>query len=359
MEKKSEIKNILIIMMIVLLMIGCGQQTEGNSAASGGVGSGLSGAMMEVGRSAEKAFYTFLELISDTLGFTAKTTTKKSDVGSYFSSLGTKLGQAATELEEVAKKAIAGIEKSDESTNPVRIAINTAKGVLTTLKGHLESLGTVGDDSVVGDAETTKKEGTAADATELKKAYNALKGIVDVAKEEGIEEPKAGDIAVKVGSSGTDNSSGAKILSTATTQPEATDAGKAAAILTTVSGKEILAAIVKSGEGDAALSSDAKADTSAMSFAKGGNGTHLAKDVAKASAVSGGIALRSLVKTGKLATGAADSAAGGKGEVQKIGITAVNKLLVAIEDIVKKTVKNVLDKAKTKIDEARKPKTAE
>ncbi|ETZ17688.1 Variable major outer membrane lipoprotein [Borrelia duttonii CR2A] len=38
---------------------------------------------------------------------------------------------------------------------------------------------------------------------------------------------------------------------------------------------------------------------------------------------------------------------------------AVNKLLVAVEEIIKKTVKNVLEKAKEKIDESRNPKTAE
>ncbi|AHH07191.1 Variable major outer membrane lipoprotein (plasmid) [Borrelia crocidurae DOU] len=74
--------------------------------------------------------------------------------------------------------------------------------------------------------------------------------------------------------------------------------------------------------------------------------------------MSGGIALRALVKDGKLATGAADNNAGGKGEVQKVGVTAANKLLGAVEEIIKKTVKNVLEKAKTKIDEARKLKSA-
>ncbi|UPA10036.1 variable large family protein (plasmid) [Borrelia nietonii YOR] len=79
---------------------------------------------------------------------------------------------------------------------------------------------------------------------------------------------------------------------------------------------------------------------------------HLAgADATKAAAVAGGIALRSLIKTGKLASAAAGQ--GGQGEVQAVGVAAVNKLLVAIEDVIKKTVKNVLEKAKEKIDEAR------
>ncbi|AFI32189.1 hypothetical protein Q7M_1191 (plasmid) [Borrelia crocidurae str. Achema] len=43
-------------------------------------------------------FYSFLGLISDTLGFTAKATTKKSEVGEYFSSLGAKLREASKGL---------------------------------------------------------------------------------------------------------------------------------------------------------------------------------------------------------------------------------------------------------------------
>ncbi|AHH07764.1 Variable major outer membrane lipoprotein (plasmid) [Borrelia crocidurae DOU] len=64
--------------------------------------------MMEVGRSAENAFYAFLELVSDVLRFKVNTTTKKEDVGNHFKSLGKKLGEAPKELEEVAKKAEIG-----------------------------------------------------------------------------------------------------------------------------------------------------------------------------------------------------------------------------------------------------------
>ncbi|UPA10029.1 variable large family protein (plasmid) [Borrelia nietonii YOR] len=119
----------------------------------------------------------------------------------------------------------------------------------------------------------------------------------------------------------------------------------------------LAAALAKAQKSDAALVGNATVDTSAISFAKGGQAAHLAGETnAKAAAVAGGIALRSLVKTGKLAAGAADNATGGGKEVQGVGITAVNKLLVAVEDIIKKTVKNVLKTAKEKIDEARTPK---
>ncbi|AHH04489.1 Variable major outer membrane lipoprotein, partial (plasmid) [Borrelia nietonii YOR] len=88
--------NISIMMMIVVLMIGCGQQAveAGKTGAAGGEKQGagsLSEVLMEVGRSAENVFYSFLELVSDALGFTAKSTTKKSDVGDHFIALGKKL----------------------------------------------------------------------------------------------------------------------------------------------------------------------------------------------------------------------------------------------------------------------------
>ncbi|AFI32058.1 Vlp protein, alpha subfamily (plasmid) [Borrelia crocidurae str. Achema] len=297
-----------------------------------------------------------MELVSGSLGFAVKATTKKNEVGDYFDSLGKKLEIASGELEKVAEKASADVDKEGILNKGIRAAVDTAKTTLSKLKGHLESLKGIGDDNVVGEA-ASNAQGVASAELELKKAYKALKGIVDTAVKEGVKNPEAGDTAVKIGN-GTDNKDGAKVLAT-DQKPEAGDVGKAAAILTTVSGKAMLASIVKSTEDKVTkILNDASASTTPLEFAVGGDKDKLAKDVAKAAAVAGGIALRSLVKDGKLAAGAADGSAGGKEEVQKIGVTAVNKLLVAIEDIMKKTVKNVLEKAKEKIDEARKPKTA-
>ncbi|WP_408605202.1 variable large family protein, partial [Borrelia recurrentis] len=96
--------------MMILGIMGCGQSKTqpGAQNGSGGVGNGISGAMMALGRSAENAFYAFLELVSDVLGFTAKSDTTKNKVGEYFSSLGAKLGEASKELEEVAEKSDTG-----------------------------------------------------------------------------------------------------------------------------------------------------------------------------------------------------------------------------------------------------------
>ncbi|AHH07815.1 Variable major outer membrane lipoprotein (plasmid) [Borrelia crocidurae DOU] len=83
--------------------------------------------MMEVGRSAENAFYAFLELVSDILGFKVNKDTKRSDIAGYFDSLGGKLGEASGELEKVASKATSGVDKNDISENPIKVAVDTAK----------------------------------------------------------------------------------------------------------------------------------------------------------------------------------------------------------------------------------------
>ncbi len=120
---KRRVKGIMI-MMVIMVVMGCNSGgVKGGEGALGGEGRGvgsLSEVLMEVGRSAENAFYTFLELVSDVLGFTAKSTTKKSDVGEYFSSLGAKLGEASAELEKVAVKASAGVDKDGVFDKAIR-----------------------------------------------------------------------------------------------------------------------------------------------------------------------------------------------------------------------------------------------
>ncbi|AFI32131.1 variable large family protein [Borrelia crocidurae] len=350
-RKKRRVKVvILMVMMVVMMVMGCNSGGVKGEGTGGGEGRGLSGAMMEVGRSAESAFYAFIELMSDTLGLRVNKDTKRNAVGEYFNGLGVKLGEASDELEKVASKATSGVDKSDALKNPIRVVVDAAKEVLSSLKGYLESLKDIGDDTKVGEA-TSNQNGVAAADGELKKAYKALKGIVDMADKEGVAKPKVGDIAVKVDNA--DNKDGAKVLAAGTTAGAAVGE-KAAAIVSSVSGEEILASIVKSGEVDAAINADVTAGTSALSFAKGSNNAgNLAKEAAKAGAVAGGIALRSLVKDGKLAGHNTNS---DEKTVQSAGVSAVNKLLGAVEEIVRKTVKNILEKVKQEVDKARDPK---
>ncbi|WP_434757236.1 variable large family protein (plasmid) [Borrelia puertoricensis] len=343
----------LLMTLFLLLSCGSGQQSvdspNGGGAATGG--SSLSSVLMDVSRSAENAFYAFLDLLSGTLGLRVTKDTKKSDVGSYFNDLGAKLGDASAELEQVVKKSETELDKGGIN-KIIKDAVDIAKATLITLKGHLDSLKDVGDAKPVGEA-ASNAQGTAPTDVELKKAYNALKGIVEESGKVGVPKPEAGNVAVKVGNA--DNKDGVKVLA-AGANAGAAVGDKAAAILATVSGEEILASIVNSQESDVkAVTADVTANTTPLEFAKGGStANQLAKEAAKAAAVAGGIALRSLVKDGKLAANNNDD----DKVVQGVGVTAVNKLLVAVEDIIKKTVKNVLKTAKGEIDKARAPKTA-
>ncbi|ACH94096.1 variable large family protein [Borrelia duttonii] len=349
-EKKGEGKVRVILLMMMMVMMGCNSGGVKGEGTGGGDGRGLSGAMMEVGRSAENAFYAFIELMSDALGLKVTKDTKKNAVGEYFNGLSGKLEKASDELEKVASKATSGVDKSDESKNAIRVAVDAAKEVLSSLKIHLESLGQVGDANLVGWT-ASNSAGTKAEESVLKKVLKALQGIVNIAKTEGVPEPKAENTAVKVNN--LDNKNGAKILAT-DNAPGATDSDKAALIVSSVSGENILASIIKSQEGHAkALSDNADENTTPLEFAVGGTSAHLSTaDTPRSAAVAGGIALRSLVKDGKLASNNNDN----DKAVQAVGITAVNKLLVSVEDMIKKTVKNVLEKVKKGVDEARKPK---
>ncbi|AHH07039.1 Variable major outer membrane lipoprotein (plasmid) [Borrelia crocidurae DOU] len=297
----------------------------------------------------------FLELASDALGFIVKVATTKQDVGQHFIALGKKLEKSSEELEQIAVKATTGVDKNDSSQNLIRNAVDSAKTTLNILKEHLSSLGEVGDSNLVGEA-TKDQNGVSASTDELKKVYNALKGIVGIVTKEGkVKEPSVSSVTLASNSiGGASIKDGAKILA-AGQKAGAAVGDKAAAIVSAVRGEEILAAIIESSEGDAAgtIGGNATGETSALKFARGGSTVdNLAQEAAKAGAVAGGIALRSLVKDGKLAAHSADD----DKAAQAAGITAVNKLLRILENMIIKTVKNVLEQAKEKIDEARDPK---
>ncbi|ETZ17226.1 Variable major outer membrane lipoprotein [Borrelia duttonii CR2A] len=354
-EKKGEgrIRVIILMMVMMMVMMGCNSGGVKGEGTGGGVKS-LSEVLLEVGRSAENVFYSFLELVSGSLGFAVKATTKKNEVGDYFDGLGKKLEIASAELEKVAEKASADVDKEGILNKGIRAAVDTAKTTLSTLKGHLESLKGIGDGNKVVDV-ANDQNGVAANSDALKIVYKALKGIVEIATKQGVKEPSSSNVTLAQASIGVNEAkNGAKVLA-AGANAGAAVGEKAALIVSSVRGEEMLASIVKSTEGDVKeLGAAADANTTPLEFAVGGgNAEHLAKDVALAGAVSGGIALRSLVKEGKLA---ANNGGDDNKAVQSAGITAVNKLLGAVEGIVKKTVKNVLEKVKQKIDKAREPK---
>ncbi|AHH07203.1 Variable major outer membrane lipoprotein (plasmid) [Borrelia crocidurae DOU] len=258
------------------------------------------------------------------------------------------------ELEKVAVKVSEDVDKEGVLNKGIREAVNAAKITLKTLRGHLESLKGISDGSKVVDV-ANDQNGVAVNLDALKIVYKALKGIVEVAKAQKVEGPSASDVTLGQASIGVDAKSGAKVLTTGANAGAAVG-DKAALIVSSVRGEEMLASIVNSTEDKAKkITANATAETTPLEFAVGGTADNLAKDEAKAGAVSGGIALRSLVKEGKLAANNGDN---DHKAVQSAGITAVNKLLGSIEEITKKTVKNVLEKVKEEVDKVREPKAS-
>ncbi|WP_277913132.1 variable large family protein, partial [Borrelia crocidurae] len=77
-----------------------------------------------------------------------------------------------------------------------------------------------------------------------------MKGIVEVAKGEGVKEASASDVTLGQASIGADAKNGAKVLA-AGADAGAAVGEKAALIVSSVRGEEMLASIVKSTEGDA------------------------------------------------------------------------------------------------------------
>ncbi|WP_041178173.1 variable large family protein [Borrelia recurrentis] len=344
-KMRGVIKRSLVIMMVMGVM-GCGQQVGKEKGKS------LNEVLIDVGRSAENVFYSFLELVSGTLGFTVTKDTKKSEVETYFINIGKKIASASEELEQVAVKATADIDKDSILNKTIRSAVDSAKKTLEVLRGHLDSLKDIGDSDKVGVA-VSQNQGVAVAEPELKKAYNAFKGIVDTSVGLGVDRLKESNVTLAQASIGVANpENGAKVLA-AGANAGAAVGDKAALIVSAVRGKEMLESIVKSAEDKAVkIEANATADTTPLEFAVGGTAANVANANAKAAAVAGGIALRSLVKGGKLA--AHDN--NDDKAVQSAGVSAVNKLLVSLEDIVKKTVKNVLENVKQEVDKARVPK---
>ncbi|AHH11349.1 variable large family protein (plasmid) [Borrelia coriaceae] len=343
--KNINIKSICAILFISLFL------SYNNSGESVDAEKRLTEVLMDVGKSTENAFYSFIELISDTLGFRVTTETTKQQVGDHFKKLGEKLGEASVELEALAKKAEGEGARDGEGSADrsialaIREAVDAAKITLSTLKGHLDSLKDIGNGEKVGWA-ASAAAGVAASGGELKKATDALKGIVELAKKsKAITELKTSDIAVStIGGSNPEH--GIRILGT--DSPTANDEAKATAIISKVNGEEILSAITSSNDSDT-ISSNVNGTTSAIAFAKGSTVSNLAQGTATVSSVSGGIALRSLIKGGKL---------GATSNLQVVsqgaGTMAANKLIGTVEELIKKTIKITLDTIKTVVDRTRK-----
>ncbi|AHH11546.1 Variable major outer membrane lipoprotein (plasmid) [Borrelia coriaceae ATCC 43381] len=83
---KINIKNIRVksicATLFISLFLSCNNSGEKAAAEKR-----LNAVLMDVGRSTENAFYSFIELVSGTLGFTVDSNTTRDKVGKYFKAL--------------------------------------------------------------------------------------------------------------------------------------------------------------------------------------------------------------------------------------------------------------------------------
>ncbi|UPA17326.1 variable large family protein (plasmid) [Borrelia coriaceae] len=180
----------LFISLFLSLIIGCSQQADSNPQD---MVADSNNNLVNLLDKAGEAFFGFLDFVTGSMRFTVTKDTSKSEVGKHFADLAKGLEKALAELEKVAEKAVTEADKDGLLTK----AVKEAKDILNILKGHLDSLKDIGDSGTVGEVKSDNKQGVAADMGTLKKVYQALKGIVTTAKNEGVSELKESNLTLE------------------------------------------------------------------------------------------------------------------------------------------------------------------
>ncbi|WP_024653826.1 variable large family protein [Borrelia persica] len=329
-KMKKVIKRSLIIMMILGVM-GCGQQVQKPGEQDGSSGEGL-----KLGETTKSVFSAFVDLITNALGISVTSATKKSDVSDKFKDLASSIDRAISQVHLAVSKAGINFEEVKDGS------VVQARKTLDELKKHITSLQTLTNESLVVSGVTASSAsgvgGVGSSVEDVKGSLIALKGIVAANTNKGVE-PKNNQ---KVSS---DEKEGGKVLLTGGAGAAvAADAAKALSIVTSVTGEEMLYAISSADEADVSIAANINTATDpkhAVKLAVTGTAT-TAADAQNASkvALAGGIALRSLLKGGKLD---ANAAAADTMAVNGVGVSAANKLLRAIENIAQVIIKQCLE----------------
>ncbi|WP_318250836.1 variable large family protein [Borrelia duttonii] len=325
-------KEVMVKFVIMMMMVmGCN---------SGGVKEVEEVGLQEVGGlklgdTTKSIFSAFVDLITNSLGISVTNSTKKSDISDKFKDLVNAIDKAINQVQEVASKVGINVEESQDGS------IGQAKKTLNELKKHITSLQTLINESMVVSGVTanvaTAVEGVGSSVEDVKGALKALKGIVNfsvkkstVSKNETVsnEEKEGGKVLKTTGGGGAVEG----------------DAAKALSIVTSVTGEDMLYAITSAEDSDVVAETTISSATQpkhAVKLAVTGAAT-TADNAQNASklALAGGIALRSLLKGGKLDASAAKTSTNA---VNGVGVSAVNKLLKAIESITKIIVSQCLE----------------
>ncbi|WP_306416578.1 variable large family protein [Borrelia sp. RT1S] len=326
---------------MLLVLISCGLSAEEKAKLE--EENALGKLLVQIGRTAENIFNSFLDLL------TAKQTKleKRQDVKQELKKIAESLLKQQQQVEQLKKLVVRTKAANGEGTGDAAQKIGKIKSVADQLADAM-------DDKDVGEAAQGAAQGNAPDAASVKKVIGALKELTETAKGEGIDPPAVGGANAQAAAA-----TAGKIFANAEAGGAnglaAAEEGAALAVVGKVTGQEIMAAIAASTGDEQALddgnNANAAAATTAGQLAAGiAQNAHQLQAGAKAAAVAGGIVLRSLVKNGKLAVNnvAADAAA-----AKRVGQAAARKFLLAVETTMKQVVAKVLSKVKKEADAVR------
>ncbi|XXG16304.1 variable large family protein (plasmid) [Borrelia puertoricensis] len=313
--------------MTLFLLLSCG---SGSTNAENSQGRFLK-SIISLGNDFLNVFTSLSDMVGGVLGF--NTTTKKSDVASYFKTVHDTISSTKASLEKiVADMKSENNPNADATDTAVKSLItNTLDKIIDGAKTASEAIGSDASDLLGNVAAHAAPAGAKGDG--VQSLVKGIKGIVDIVlKGKGSAEAgdsnKAEDGKTERTAAG-DGEAGKLFASTNAgdtadkAKKVAADAAKAVGAVT---GADILQAIVK-------------------------NGTSAAAEAAKAkdAIIAGAIALRAMAKGGKFAgpsAAAAEYAPAVKGAALSAVTKALDTLTIAIRNTIDMGLKTVKDSMK-------------
>ncbi|WP_434757252.1 variable large family protein (plasmid) [Borrelia puertoricensis] len=315
------------LFLTLFLLLSCGSGTTSAEDPQ----SRFLKSVISLGNDFLNVFTSLSDMVGGVLGF--KEDSKKSDVGNYFKTIEKSLTTTKTSLEKIVSDM-----KSENNPNSstAEVAVknlidNTLSKILEGAKTASEAIGITGDD-LIGNVAAQNNGGAAG--TEVDKLVKGIKSIVevvlkDVGNPDAGTAKKADDLGDR-SNNAADGEAGKVFTAVVMANSAKKSAADAAKAVGTVTGADILQAIVKSE------------DAAKLAKETTGNVTIAPKDAT----IAGGIALRAMAKDGKFANGNADSndvIPAVKGAAISAVTKALDTLTIAIKNTIDRGFKEVKD----------------
>ncbi|WAZ72342.1 variable large family protein (plasmid) [Borrelia miyamotoi] len=284
--------------------------------------------VISLGNDFLNVFTSFGDMVGGVLGFNSNT--KKSDVGVYFKKVHDTVEGTKTSLEKiVADMKTEGNPNAEATDTAVKELIdNTLIKIIAGAKTASEAIGIEGNDLLGNVAD----QNDGAVGIEVDKLVKGIKSIVDVVLKEGKhdagDDKKASDgNTARTGGNAGDGEAG-KLFASAnagTAENAKKSAADAAKAVGSVTGPDILQAIVKDN-GEAIKLASNNAAVAAVDTNK------------KDGTIAGGMALRAMAKGGKFAGPSDAASADAKKIVEGVAVSAVTKALDTLTIAIRKTI---------------------